>query len=112
MEVVVGPTTVVAAGGPDARPGATVLVGIRAEDVALQDPGTPRTSSPRNLLPGLVVDLRDEGALVLVELDVGFRLLAYVTRPAVRDLDLRPGRAVVAAVKATAVHLVERAPRP
>jgi molybdate transport system ATP-binding protein len=88
--------------------GAHVLVCIRAEDVALHPSDAAPAGSPRNVLPGAVVTAVDEGPLVRVQLDVGFALHAYVTRPAAAELDLRPGLAVVAAVKSPAVHLVER----
>ena len=97
-------------GSPAAPPsvGEAVLVCIRAEDVALDDPRVGPTASPRNRLPGAVVGLRDEGALVRVDLDVGFALSAYVTRPALQALDLRLGAPVAAVVKSPAVHLVRR----
>lgn len=88
--------------------GAGVLVCIRAEDVALEPEDAAGGGSPRNRLAATVTAVTDEGPLLRVDLDVGFRLAAYVTRPAGAELDLRPGRRVRAVVKTPAVHLVER----
>lgn len=93
---------------PPAAVGQTVLVCIRAEDVALAAPDHALSGSPRNRLPGVVTGLRDEGALVRVDLDVGFALSAYVTRPSLQELDLRLGSRLSAVVKSPAVHLVRR----
>jgi molybdate transport system ATP-binding protein len=89
--------------------GQDVLVCIRAEDVALAGPDAAGGGSPRNRLPARVVGLSDEGALVRVDLDAGFALSAYVTRPALDELGLRLGVPVTAVVKSPAVHLVRRA---
>jgi molybdate transport system ATP-binding protein len=97
--------------GDDATPpsvGDAVLVCIRAEDVALAGPGCGATGSPRNRLPSRVIGLRDEGALVRVDLDAGFALSAYVTRPSLQGLGLGLGAGVTAVVKSPAVHLVRR----
>jgi molybdate transport system ATP-binding protein len=90
------------------RAGDDVLVCIRAEDVALERPHGGPTGSPRNRLPAVVTAVADEGALARVDLDAGFPLVAYVTRPAVVDLELAPGARVDAVVKSPAVHLVGR----
>jgi molybdate transport system ATP-binding protein len=84
-----------------------VSVCIRAEDVAVtREP--PHGSSVRNRIPGRVAALVPEGALARVELDCGFPLVAVVTAQSAGELDLRPGDAVWAVVKATAVHLAAR----
>lgn len=82
--------------------GGRVKVRIRPEDVVLAaDP--PGRVSARNVLPGHVrsVKLAPEGAYVTA--DVGFGLVALVTRAAVADLELRRGAPVFALIKATAV---------
>ncbi|MDT0164258.1 ABC transporter ATP-binding protein [Actinotalea sp. AC32] len=88
--------------------GTHVLVCVRAQDVVLER--SPGPSSARNHLVGVVRTVTPQGALVRVDVRCGesFDLAAYVTRPAVDELGLRPGVAVAAAVKAPAVHLVER----
>lgn len=91
------------------RPGDEVLVCIRAEDVALELPdreGGHR--SPRNRLPARVTEVTTAGALVRVDLDAGFALTAYITRPALEELELAVGSDVVASVKSPAVHLITR----
>jgi molybdate transport system ATP-binding protein len=95
-------------GAPPVPVGSDVLVCIRAEDVALAEPGAAPSGSPRNRLPAVVTGLRDEGALVRVDLDAGFALSAYVTRPGLQALDLRLDAPVCAVVKSPAVHLVVR----
>lgn len=85
-----------------------VVVCIRAEDVALQRIETQAVSSPRNQLPATVTSLSDEGPLTRVDLDAGFHLTAYVTRPSVQQLGLTPGADVCAVIKAPAVHLIAR----
>ena len=63
-------------------------------------------SSARNVLDGVVTEVAVEGSLARVTLDVqGVPLVASVTSGSVSELGLREGVAVVATVKATAVHL-------
>jgi molybdate transport system ATP-binding protein len=85
-----------------------VVVCIRAEDVTLERAAAANVSV-RNQLPGRVVHVDTEGPLDRVTLDCGFPLVALVTRQAREELGLLEGAAVVAAVKATAIHLVPRA---
>ncbi len=84
-----------------------VYVCIRSEDVVLYR-DTAIAASGRNRLPARIVSLRPEGALVRVELDAGFPLLALVTRLACAELALREGENVTALIKAPAIHLVPR----
>ncbi len=78
---------------------------IRGEDVVLARE-RPGHSSARNVLEGVVTEVATDGALARVTVDVdGVPLVAAVTTTAVRELDLRAGVAVVASIKATAVHL-------
>jgi molybdate transport system ATP-binding protein len=105
------PLTALATGAdPEAHAaGDAVLVCIRAEDVALELPGSVAGGrSPRNHLPARVTATSVEGALVRVDLDAGFPLTAFITRPSLEDLGLAVGSAVVASVKSPAVHLVTR----
>jgi len=89
----------------DAQPGQTVLVGVRPEHVALSLQ-TDNTSSARNAFPGAVTKVIPRGPFFKIELDCGFFLTAFVTAESLSELDLQPGRAVVASFKATAVHLL------
>jgi molybdate transport system ATP-binding protein len=85
-----------------------VFACIRAEDVTLQRTA-PAAASARNHLPGRIVSIEAEGPLERVTLDCGFPIVALITRNAREDLALGEGVFVVAAIKATAVHLVPRA---
>jgi len=85
-----------------------VLVSIRAEDVLLVNTGSSAVVSARNRLSGTVTALVTEGATVRVELDCGFLLTALLTRQAIAELQLAPGREIVALVKAPSVHLIAR----
>jgi molybdopterin-binding protein len=68
-----------------------------------------RTLSARNRLEGVVREVKIEGLLAEVELDVtkGARLVAVITRESAESLGLEPGMAAAAVVKATSV-MVER----
>jgi molybdate transport system ATP-binding protein len=46
--------------------------------------------------------------LIRVDMDAGFPLASYITRPALEDLEITVGRTVVAVFKAQAVHLIPR----
>src|ERR671931_784333 len=72
--------------------------------------GTERhTLSARNRLDGVVREVKIEGLLAEVELDVtrGGRLVAVITRESAEALGLEPGMSARAVVKATSV-MVER----
>ncbi len=62
------------------------------------------TLSARNRFPGIVTSVEVDGVMALVEIEAGpFRVTAAVTRDAVEELDLAPGVAATATVKATSV---------
>lgn len=84
-----------------------VLACIRAEEVVLRL-DEPLVESARNHLPATVTAIRREGPLERVVLDCGFELAAVVTPQARRELELEPGRRVVAVVKAPAIHVIPR----
>ena len=83
-----------------------VFACIRADEVIIESGKTP--TSARNRLPSTILAIHVEGALVRIEMDCGFALTAYITRTALRELDLHEGSSVSAIVKAPAVHLVVR----
>jgi len=91
----------------EAQPGQTILVGVRPEHVALSLQ-TDNTSSARNAFPGAVTKVIPRGPFFKIELDCGFFLTAFVTAQSLSELELRPGRQVVASFKATAVHLLRK----
>jgi molybdopterin-binding protein len=65
--------------------------------------------SARNRFRGIVSEVKVEGLLAQVALEVGepARLVAVITREAVEELGLRPGMSASAVVKSTSV-MVER----
>lgn len=79
---------------------------VRASEVIIEPGVAP--SSARNRLPATVRAIHLESALVRIELDCGFPLTAFITRAALRELDLREGSPVSAVIKAPALHLVPR----
>lgn len=86
-----------------------VLVALRPEEVVLW-PITEGLSagSARNRLPGIVRRLTAVGHQIKVEIDCGFTLVALVTRRSLVEMELDVGRPVIAAFKASAVHLIPR----
>lgn len=99
----VGGVRIIAVAGslrPDAK---KTHICIRAEDVVLsRAPGV--SSSARNHFAAKIVRLADEGPLVRIELECGFRLKALLTRAAAEELGLEPGVEVQVMVKASQVH--------
>jgi molybdate transport system ATP-binding protein len=87
--------------------GSPVFVCIRGEDVVLQH-GGGGISSARNHLNGKVTELSRHRFMVQVKIDCGFPVVAMVTNRAQEELQLKPGSAVVAMIKAGAVLLVPR----
>ncbi|HEY5219107.1 MAG TPA: ABC transporter ATP-binding protein [Gemmatimonadaceae bacterium] len=77
---------------------------IRADEIALSP--ERRESSMRNQVGARVVELATMGVFTHVTVDAsGVELVAAITTRSAEDLGLVPGRDVVAALKATAVHL-------
>ena len=84
-----------------------VHVCIRADDVILFK-GADAPTSARNHLAATVRSIIREGALMRVELDCGFSLVALLTRQACEELALKPSDRVLTLVKAPKVHLIPR----
>ena len=62
--------------------------------------------SARNRFPGIITRVIKDRVAAQVEIQAGpHRLVSLITRDAVDDLDLKPGMAAVAVVKATNVHV-------
>jgi molybdopterin-binding protein len=62
------------------------------------------TLSARNRFPGVVRSVEVAGVMALVEIEAGpHRITAAITRDAVQELGLAPGKRATAAVKATSV---------
>jgi molybdopterin-binding protein len=110
-----GGVTAVDAGGrvvevaAAARPGATVRLAIRPEDVTLEPAGgRAHLSSARNALEGVIAGITMSMHAVHVTVDVGFPLVAAVTARSAKELGLLPGTRVCAVFKASAAHLIAR----
>ena len=82
---------------------------VPASEVERLRDGVPSetTMSARNRFSGVVTDVRVEGLLAQVELRVTEpkRVVAVITREAVEQLGLEPGRSATAVVKATSVMI-------
>lgn len=88
----------------DLRVGQRVRVAYRPEDVIVGPPDLPATSA-RNRFRARVARLHPSGGLVRVRLETGPSTLeAVITRAAREELGLTEGSAVVAQIKATALH--------
>jgi len=107
VEVAVGDVMLHVAERDPVVVGAAVYACIRAEDVTLelQSPGR---ASTRNHLEARVVAIAAEGPLDRVTLDCGFALDALTTHRSREEMRLTPGAQVIAAIKASSVHLVPR----
>ncbi len=89
--------------------GDPVLVGLRPEDITLRPrDGHAVSDSARNRLEGCVAAAVRLEAQYRVEIACGPRLVALVTKQSFEELDLVPGRQVLATFKASAVHLIRR----
>jgi len=82
---------------------------VSAREIDRLRGGGEQTLSARNRLEGVVRDVKIEGLLAEVELEVtrGGRLVAMITRESAESLGLVPGMSARAVVKATSV-MVER----
>src|ERR1044071_5908341 len=83
---------------------------LRADDLArlLRERSTHERTSARNRMSGVVVAVRGDGVMAQVDMACGpFRVVSLMSREAVDDLDLKPGMAATAVIKATNV-IVER----
>jgi molybdate transport system ATP-binding protein len=90
---------------PEAQVGGRLRLQVLARDVILAT-APPHGLSVRNALEGRVAEIVDDGqdeALAIVDVS-GARLIARLTRSAVEDLQLRPGVAVWALVKAASLR--------
>ena len=84
----------------------SVRVAIRAGDILLAT-SEPVGLSARNILPGRLGVLRQEGALVIAEVDAGERFVVHLTPGACEALRLETGTAVWLIIKTHSCRLVE-----
>ena len=83
---------------------------LPAEELAalLRQRSAHDRTSARNRMAGVVVAVRRDGVMAQVDMACGpYRIVSLMSREAVDDLDLRPGMAATAVIKATNV-IVER----
>ncbi len=78
---------------------------VPASEIERLKGGDADRMSARNHFRGIVRDVKVDGLLAQVELDVTepARVVAIITRDAARDLGLKPGMSAGAVVKATSV---------
>ncbi len=88
-------------------PEGDAFVCIRAEDVILEPAATSETSAS-NELASTIIAVTVDGPLARVRLDCGFPLNACVTRHSAERLQLTPGRAIAALIKAPAIRVIPR----
>ncbi|MDE2484918.1 MAG: ABC transporter ATP-binding protein [candidate division NC10 bacterium] len=87
--------------------GERVLVCLRPEEITLFPRGaTLTTSSARNQFYGRIIRHLPTGSTYRVTIDCGIPIVATVTRQSWEQLGLRDGAEVVAAFKATALHVI------
>jgi len=92
----------------EARPGETLVLCIRPENVVLSTGLSRDITSARNVFQGKIARVVPMGFYHRIELDCGFPLVAYVTDHSLEGLSLNPGKDVTASFKATAIHVVRR----
>jgi molybdate transport system ATP-binding protein len=83
-----------------------VAVSVHPWEIALGPAGAPALSSAQNHLEGVITTVTHVGNRVRVGLEAAQPLVAEVTEPAVRELELHPGTRVTATWKAAASRLV------
>ena len=80
---------------------------LRFEDITLSIPNTGEIStSARNRLKGIITRVLPLAAQVRVTLDCGFPLTALITRRSYEEMGLVEGKEVIAAFKASVIHLI------
>jgi molybdate transport system ATP-binding protein len=83
--------------------GAPLRVRVRARDVSLSL-SRPIDSSVLNIFKGTIIAIEDsDGPYADVLINIGAPLIARITRRSLKTLGLRPGKAVYASIKASAI---------
>ena len=89
--------------------GTRVFFCIRPEYVTLIPfTGSQTVSSARNRLLGVVKRVDPWGPVVKVLVDCGFSLVSLITHQSAVELEIQPGRQVLASFKASSAHLIQR----
>lgn len=92
----------------NSKTGDKVYCCIRPENVSIELVHPDDLTSARNVYPAVIRDVSSLGPFLKLTLDSGFPLVSYVTREAFTMLDLKEGKKVFSAFKATAVHVIPR----
>ena len=85
-----------------------ILLCLRPEDVTLFSQADIGLSSTTNHISGKVTRISPQGSLLKISIDGAVPLVALVTRSSVKELGLEVGAPVLAAFKASAVHVIEK----
>ena len=89
--------------GLDLAPGTSVRARIRARDVAIAT-APPSDLSILNVFAGRVTEMHPSGAAAMdLQLDIGVKLWARITKRSAHELGLTPGAEVYALVKSVAI---------
>jgi tungstate transport system ATP-binding protein len=89
--------------------GSKVTVYLHYQDVTISLPSAkPTATSARNQLRGSIVRAFPFGSQLKVTLNCGFSLAAVITRRSWEELGLEVDKEVIAAFKASSVHLIPR----
>ncbi len=89
--------------------GSKVTVYLHYEDVTIGLPSAgPAYTSARNRFRGSIVKTFSFGSQLKVTINCGFNLAAVITRRSWEEMGLGVGREVIAAFKASSVHLIQR----
>lgn len=89
------------------KEGERAVLYIRPEEVTLTPAGeSPAKSSMRNQQLGRIKKILPYGPFVRITVDCGFLLNALITRRSCTELGFTVGSAVLAGVKATAIHVL------
>jgi molybdate transport system ATP-binding protein len=93
---------------PDAgySPGDLVTISLRASDIILAVE-TPSKTSARNVVVGVIEEVRARGARVLVYIDIGARIVAEITLGALKDLGLQEGGQVYLIIKSASIVVLD-----
>lgn len=86
--------------------GVEVFVCIRPEDVIIHTQA--QEGSCRNQFKAKVIKLESWMLQYKLTLNCGFNLVAFVTKQSIENLNLKAGKDVLVAFKATAIHLIKR----
>jgi len=87
--------------------GKTIVLGIRAGDILVATT-QPAGLSARNVWPGRIVSLRQEGVTVIAEVDCGAKFVVHLTPSACRSLALETGKPIWLVVKTYSCHILQR----